>query len=204
MRIGGAWITKLPDNGMAQCDLCATDFSISCGGRTDVRRHQESGRHAKLAASKGLYEGWGGPVAYGRVHTCTFTRRAYRSRTVRVGLPVYTLRPLRRVRPVHSDHIERCSQWTRTVRVGLALQCECSSGRVRYGSDAPSAHVCRLTYLFPLHWFLSCESHKEYFSWNWSSLWRRCLTRCRCHLSRTYFCERGPSPLHTTNAIYKK
>ena len=64
---------------------------------------------------------------------------------------VYTLRPLRRVRPVHSDHIERCSQWTRTVRVGLALQCECSSGRVGYGSDAPSAHVCRLTDFFPLH-----------------------------------------------------
>ena len=67
-------------------------------------------------------------TALGRVHTCNFTRRAYRSRTVRVGLPVYTLRPLRRVRPVHSDHIGRCSQWTRTVRVGLALQCECSSG----------------------------------------------------------------------------
>ena len=49
---------------MAQCNLCATDFSISYGGRTDVRRHQESGRHAKLAKSKGLYEGWGGPVAY--------------------------------------------------------------------------------------------------------------------------------------------
>ena len=50
---------------MAQCNLCATDFSISCGGRTYVRRHQESARtarHAKLAKSrprpKGLYEGW--------------------------------------------------------------------------------------------------------------------------------------------------
>ena len=64
MRIGGAWIAKLPDNGMAQCNRCATDFSISCGGRTDVRRHQDSGRHAKLAKSKGLYEGLGGPVAY--------------------------------------------------------------------------------------------------------------------------------------------
>ena len=29
-----AWIAKLPDNGMAQCH-----FSISSGGRTDVRRH---------------------------------------------------------------------------------------------------------------------------------------------------------------------
>ena len=48
----------LPDNGMAQCNLCATDFSISYGGRTDVRRHQESARHGKLAKSKGLYEGW--------------------------------------------------------------------------------------------------------------------------------------------------
>ena len=63
----------------------------------------------------------------GRIHTDNFTRRAYRSRTVHVGLPVY---PLRRVRPVHADHISMCSQWTRTVRVGLALQCECSSGRV--------------------------------------------------------------------------
>ena len=82
----------------------------------------------------------------GRVHTDNFTRRAYRSRTVRVGLPVYTLRPLRRVRPVglHSDYIRMCSQWTRTVRVGLALQCECSvdasdaSGRER----RTDCHVC--------------------------------------------------------------
>ena len=47
---------------MAQCN--ATDFSISCGGRTDVRRHQESARHVKMAKSKGLYKGWDGPVAY--------------------------------------------------------------------------------------------------------------------------------------------
>ena len=33
-RIRGAWIAKLPDNGMAQCNLC-TDFSISSGGRTE-------------------------------------------------------------------------------------------------------------------------------------------------------------------------
>ena len=32
---------------MAQCNLCATDFSISSGGRTDVRRHQESVRHGQ-------------------------------------------------------------------------------------------------------------------------------------------------------------
>ena len=57
-RIGGAWIANLPDNGKAQCNLRATDLSISCGGRTDVRRHQESARHAKLAKSKGLYQGW--------------------------------------------------------------------------------------------------------------------------------------------------
>ena len=49
---------------MAQCNLCATDFYISCGGRTDVRRHQESARHARLAKSKGLYEGWVVRVAY--------------------------------------------------------------------------------------------------------------------------------------------
>ena len=35
----------------------------------------------------------------------------------------------------------------------VGLQCECSSGRVGrvgYGSDAPSAHVCILTYDYPL------------------------------------------------------
>ena len=48
-----AWIAKLPDNGMAQCNLSVTDFSISSGGRTDVRRHQESARQAKLAKSNG-------------------------------------------------------------------------------------------------------------------------------------------------------
>ena len=93
-------------------------------------------------------------IYLGRVHTDNFTRRANSSQTVRLGLPVYTLRPLRRVRPVHPDHIGRCSQWMRTVRVGLALLCECSSGRVGYGSDAPSAHVCRLTYFYPLHYFV--------------------------------------------------
>ena len=40
-------------------------------------------------------------IELGRVNTRNFTRRANRSRTIRVGLPVYTLRPLRRVRPVH-------------------------------------------------------------------------------------------------------
>ena len=48
-----AWRAKLPDNGMAQCNLCVTDFSISSGGRADIRRHQESARHAKLAKSNG-------------------------------------------------------------------------------------------------------------------------------------------------------
>ena len=33
-----AWIAK--------CNLCATDFSISSGGRMDVRRHQESVAYA--------------------------------------------------------------------------------------------------------------------------------------------------------------
>ena len=56
------WIAKLPDNGMAQCNLCATDFSISFGGRTDVRRHQDSARHAKLTKSKGSTNG--GMVQY--------------------------------------------------------------------------------------------------------------------------------------------
>ena len=44
MRIGREIlpVAKLPDCGMAQCNRCATDFSISSGGRTDVRRHQES------------------------------------------------------------------------------------------------------------------------------------------------------------------
>ena len=53
-----AWIAKLPDTGMAQCNLCATDFSVSSGGRTDVRRHQESVRHARLAKSRGSTKGW--------------------------------------------------------------------------------------------------------------------------------------------------
>ena len=48
-----AWIAKLPDCGMAPCNLCATDFSISSGRRTDVRRHQESVRHARLGSTKG-------------------------------------------------------------------------------------------------------------------------------------------------------
>ena len=51
-----AWIAKLPDNGMVQCNLCATDFSISSDGRTDVRRHQE------FAKSKGSTKG--GMVQY--------------------------------------------------------------------------------------------------------------------------------------------
>ena len=42
-----AWIAKLPDNGMAQCNLCVTDFFILSGDRTDVRRHQESA-HSSL------------------------------------------------------------------------------------------------------------------------------------------------------------
>ena len=53
---------------MAQCNLCVTDFSISSGGRTGVRRHQESARHAKLVKSMGptkpllFVEGWDGPI----------------------------------------------------------------------------------------------------------------------------------------------
>ena len=42
-----AWIAKLPDCGMAQCNLCATDCR-----RTDVRRHQYSVRHAMLGSTK--------------------------------------------------------------------------------------------------------------------------------------------------------
>ena len=38
-------------------NLCETDFSISSDGRTDVRRHQESASHAKLAKSKGSTKG---------------------------------------------------------------------------------------------------------------------------------------------------
>ena len=45
-------LAKLPDSGMAQCNLC-TDFSTSSGGRTDIRQHQESASNAKLAKSKG-------------------------------------------------------------------------------------------------------------------------------------------------------
>ena len=55
-------LAKLQDCGMAQCNLRATDFSISSGGRTEVRRHQESVRHARLAKSKGSTKG--GMVQY--------------------------------------------------------------------------------------------------------------------------------------------
>ena len=55
-----------------------------------------------------------------------------------------TLRP-------HQELFAVDANGTRTVRVGLVLQCECSSGRVGYGSDSPSAQVCRQTYFFPLH-----------------------------------------------------
>ena len=104
------------------------------GGDTKSRRSLPSGVYAE--GSKRSHQSalemrnlsWTPPLlVLGRVQTGNFTRRANRSR---IGLPVFTLRPLRRVRPVHSDHIRMCSQWTRTVRVGLALQCECSSGRV--------------------------------------------------------------------------
>ena len=73
----------------------------------------------------------GSPIApirpNGMVSKAVYTLTILPDMPVRVGLPVYTLR---RVRPVHSDHILMCLQWMRTVRVGLALQCECSSGRV--------------------------------------------------------------------------
>ena len=58
-----AWIAKLPDCGMAQCNRCAIDFSISSGGRTDVHRHQESVRHARLGSTKG---GMGQYIAHGQ------------------------------------------------------------------------------------------------------------------------------------------
>ena len=47
---------------MVQCNLCATDFSILSDGRMDVRRHQESARHAMFAKSKGSTKG--GMVQY--------------------------------------------------------------------------------------------------------------------------------------------
>ena len=43
-----AWIAKLP---MAwRSVICVTDFSISSGGRTYVRRHQESACHGESTA----------------------------------------------------------------------------------------------------------------------------------------------------------
>ena len=48
------WIAKLPDNAMAQCNLCMTDFSISSGGRTDVRRYQGSACHGE--SNEGIRE----------------------------------------------------------------------------------------------------------------------------------------------------
>ena len=53
-------------------------FSISSGGRTDVRRHQESARHARLSwRREGLDEGWDdqniGPIAHSAIfrQTCS-------------------------------------------------------------------------------------------------------------------------------------
>ena len=48
-KIDVAWIAKLPDCGVAKCNLCVTDLSLilSSGGRTDVRRHHESVRHGQ-------------------------------------------------------------------------------------------------------------------------------------------------------------
>ena len=70
-----AWIAKLPDCVMAQCNLCATDFSISSGGRTDVRRHQESVRHARLGSTKG---GMVQYVAHGQNEVDGVTNMLYR------------------------------------------------------------------------------------------------------------------------------
>ena len=47
---------------MAQ-GLCVTDFFISSGGRTDVRRHQESARHAMLTKSNGSNEAFVEPFS---------------------------------------------------------------------------------------------------------------------------------------------
>ena len=47
-----------------------------------------------------------------------------------------TLRPHQEVFAVDANGTHR-----------LALQQECSGGRVGYGSDMPSAHICRLTYI---------------------------------------------------------
>ena len=44
-------------------------FSISSGGRTDVRRHQESAGDAKLA-KRMLYERWDSPSVY--AHSAIF------------------------------------------------------------------------------------------------------------------------------------
>ena len=51
--------------------LCATDFSISSGGRTDVRRHQESASHANwrrvLLSVRALRRvGWSSMSAHGQ------------------------------------------------------------------------------------------------------------------------------------------
>ncbi|KAI0222850.1 hypothetical protein LSAT2_025890, partial [Lamellibrachia satsuma] len=35
--------------GMARCTLCVCDFSVTSGGRTDVRRHVKTTRHQKMS-----------------------------------------------------------------------------------------------------------------------------------------------------------
>ena len=121
-RIGEAWIAKLPDNGMAQCNLCATHFSISCGGRTDVRRHKESARHAKLAKSKGLYEGWGGPVAY-VVHGQNEVRRRCNKRGNNVRILDRTSQP---------SHVPHSNTTLSTVLLSEEASCKCDYKLIRY------------------------------------------------------------------------
>ena len=105
-QIGKMMVDLMTVNTSAQFTYKRGDHAITLQSRSSLG---VDGERVQLQVDKG------------RVHTDNFTRRAYRSRTVRVGLPVYTLRPLRRVRPVHSDHIRMCSQWTRTVRGGLPV-----------------------------------------------------------------------------------
>ena len=55
--------------------MCATDFSISSGGRMDVRRHQESVRRAWLGSTNG---GMVQYVAHGQNEVDDVTNMLYR------------------------------------------------------------------------------------------------------------------------------
>ena len=135
---------------------------------------------------------WLGPPLRPRTHWQFYpTREPFANGSRRVAR-VHTLRPLRRVRPVHSDHIRMCSQWTRTVRVSLALQCECSSGRAdASGRERRSVCACLQTDLFisndSIHMTRKGGICHELSTCNWVTTGRKADTVCTRRSGRVSF-----------------